>query len=199
MTFDEYNIKLENVMHSLSSNPNGEIMLKIGEDALVMIRQRILTSGINAEGAKYAPYSNKPMLSGCKNFIQAADCEKLVGSKDKRRNLKWATIQRNGKNYRLFYIPGGYKQFRELQGRQTGFVDFSFSGDMWRDITIVSNTSEHNAGKVKIGAKREENDEKLAGNTKRRGDILKLSTEEIDDLSKTYELELIQIFSNNGL
>lgn len=198
MTLPELNNKFDKVIDDMQSTPMGNIMVQIGSDALVTIRDRIINTGVDAEGQKYAPYSTRSMLSGCKNML-GSSCEKLIGSKPKRKEQKWVTIQRGGKNVHLFEIPGGYKQFREISGRQTGFVDFSFSGQMWRNIKVVSNNSEHNQGIARIAATTPLANDILAGNTSRRTDILKLSRSEISELSMRFNIGIVQIFHNNGL
>ena len=183
------------VAKDLQSNHNGEIMAKLGISALTFIKERVIEKGINAKGAKFAPYSTKPMLVGCKSFIKKSVCETLLGSKPKRKKLEWRTVN----EHRLAILPGGYKKLRELQGRQADHVDFSMTNDMWNDVNVVSKPSDHKNGVAIISTKKESEQKKLAGNTKRRGDILDLSTKEIDDLKLTYNLDVLQIFRINGL
>ena len=86
----------------------GEAMLAVASDAVAMIRQRIIYSGVDAEGNKYDAYSVKPMLANCSGMAKTA-CTKIAGSKQKRRELEWVTLKRGGKNIRLFILPEGYK------------------------------------------------------------------------------------------
>jgi hypothetical protein len=192
MTFDEIYNQFNGIIRDVQTNTLGDIMIQIGIAATTMIRNRIIESGENADGGKFPPYSTKSMLSGCKNFIQKKSCETYINS-----DPKWVTIKRGDKNYHLFEIPGGYKQYRELNQRQSGFVDFSFSDQMWRNIKVCSSNTEHNKGIVRIGAITDLDKAKLAGNTKRKGVILKLSKSEIRDLSKYAKKRLIQIFHKN--
>jgi len=196
MNFSELNNKFDAIINDIQSNEMGNIMVSIASDALVTIRERIKESGTNAEGGQYPPYSTNPMLSGCKNFIQKAACERYV----KKDDTKWVMIDRGTPQMRpLFVIPGGYKEFREIQGRQTGFVDFSFSNRMWNNIKIVSDNSEHNQGIARIAATTDEDKKKLEGNTKRKGKILKLSQSEISELSRRFSTKITQIFERHGL
>ena len=151
------------------------------------------------------------MLAGRSSMTVSA-YNNIAGSKEKRKALKWVTIGgSSGLSYivsaggsgmtnegkggaKLFELPGGYKQFRDIHGRQTGFVDFSFSNRMWANIKVVSTPSEHNSGIARIAATTPEDEKKLAGNTKRRGHILKLSKSEITYLSERLNMELTQVF-----
>jgi hypothetical protein len=108
----------------------------------------------------------------------------IAGSKKKRKELDWVTV----KGHKLFELPGGYKQFRELHGRQTGFVDFVFTGRMWNNIKLVSDQGELNSGVAVIRPTEELQKKKLAGNTERRGDILALSKAEEQRLSDIYSV-----------
>lgn len=195
MTLDEYNKNLNGVVKDLQSGAHGQIMVKMAINALTLIKKRVQETGVDANGKKYDPYSTKPILVGSKSFIQKAAGDKLLGSKPKRKQLEWVTI--NG--HRLAILKGGYKQVRELQGRQTEHVDFSVTNNMWNDINIISKGPDHERGIAIIGAKQDIEKKKLAGNTKRRGDILDLSESEIDQLKKSYNLDVLQIFKNNGL
>jgi hypothetical protein len=194
MTFPEYDKKFTKTINDLKGDYNAKIMLGVGLEATRMIKQRVQETGTNAKGAKYKPYSTKPMLANCSSMILSA-CSKIAGSKSKRKELDWVTI----KGHKLFELPGGYKQYRELMGRQTDHVDFSVTNAMWNDINVISKQGDHQKGIAIIGAKQEIEKKKLAGNTKRRGDILDLSAKEIEELKGTYNLGVLQIFRNNGL
>ena len=196
----------------------GNIMRVAAVTALVLLRDRIQTRGEDADGEKYDPYSTKPMLVSRKG-MNAAAYNKIAGSKEKRRDLKWVTIGGSsgysaylavsagtssgganaGKGARLFELAGGYKEFRDLHGRQTGFVDFAFSGRMWANITLVSSESEHRKGVARITAPNEDEYKKLEGNTARRGAILDLNEKEMQEVADIIGVELDKIWKRNGL
>lgn len=201
ITLLELSDRLNKLVGYLEGPLHGEIMIKLASSALALNKQRVQEEGLDSKGQKYTPYSKKPMLSGSKNMSQSA-FNKIAGSKKKRAELKWVTINNNGfASYlavssgesfntggnRLFVIPGGYKEFRELHGRRTDFVDFTFSGRMWNNIKLVSDRGELNSGKAVIKPTLELEKKKLEGNTKRRGEILGLSKGEEKILADEYE------------
>jgi hypothetical protein len=92
-----------------------------------------------------------------------------------------------------------YKKFREAKGRQTSFVDFAFTGNMWSNVKVVSSDSEHKKGLARISTTTQDAEDKLSGNTEKKGTILDLNKEEINELSKQMEDALVEIWHKNGL
>jgi hypothetical protein len=197
MTLEEYNKRLTDAVREVETSL-GTTMVKLGNESLTLIRKRVQESGINAEGKGFAQYSQKPMLANCSSMTTSA-CSQIAGSKQKRRDLKWVTLQRGGKNIRLFEIAGGYKKFREIHGRQTDRTDFTFFGRLWGSMHILSNTSEHDGGLVTVGPNTEEEMKVLQGNVNKRGQILDLSPDEITQLASDFKLDTLQIMRNHGL
>ncbi len=197
MTPEQHIRSMRDTIRKIQSG-QGEIMADLGMTAISLIKRRVIETGKNAEGEEFKPYSTRPMLANCSSMTTSA-CSQIASSKAKRRELKWVTIKKAGKNIRLFELPKGYKEYRDLHGRQTGHVDFSFTGRMWDNISLISDYSQHERGVAIIGAKSEDDKNKLKGNTKRRGDILDLSDSEIEKLKNIYGLKILNVFKENGL
>lgn len=195
MTPEELDNKFDKIIQNLKSDYLGKVMVRVGVTALTMIKKRVTETGINAEGQKFAPYSTKPTLIGCSTFVQKAVCDSLLGSKEKRKQLEWRTVN----SHRLAILNGGYKEIRRLQGRRTDITNFSLTNEMWNDINVVSNYSQHERGEAIIAAKTQINKDKLEGNTKKRGDILDLSEKEQAELVRLFDLTTLRVFKENGL
>jgi len=165
----------------LEGPEHGNIMVQMANEALALNKMRVQEKGEDPKGKKYKAYSKKPMLTNRKAMTNAA-YSSIAGSKKKRQELDWVTLN----SYRLFELPNGYKQFRELHGRQTGFVDFTFTGRMWGNVKLVSDRTELNSGVAVIKTTEELQKKKLEGNTERRGEILGLSKNEVERLSDVY-------------
>lgn len=175
--------RLQGMAGYLEGPEHGNIMVKMASEALALNKQRVQETGKNAKGESFDKYSTKPMFSGSKNMTKSA-FNSIAGSKKKRAELDWVKV----KGHSLFIIPGGYKEFRELHGRQTGFVDFTLSGRMWNNVKLISDRAELNSGVAVIQATEDKQKKKLEGNTKRRGEILGLSKSEEQRLSDIYEV-----------
>jgi hypothetical protein len=199
MTLEEYNKRLEQTSKDIQSGLS-QTMVRLGTEALTLLKKRVQETGKNAQGNNFPPYSQTPMLVGCKSMNKSV-CTSFFG-KNKNKELEWVTLNRTnseGKKIRLAVLEGGYKKLRELHGRPTSFVDFSFSNDMWNDIKIISKSSEHGFGIVVIGAEQETEKKKLEGNTKRKGTILDLSDSEVRTLANDFKLQTLRVIRNNGI
>lgn len=198
MTFDELDKVFERAIER-SRTDYSTTMVKIGNDALAMIKRRVQETGINADGEKFDSYSTKKMYVGCKGMNESV-CRSFFGKENNKKH-DWVTIKRTykegpnkGKKIKLAVLEGGYKKFRELHGRQTTHVDFTFSGAMWGGISIISSASEHSSGVVKIGGLIDEVKEVLRGNVSKRGPILELNRDELKTLTEIYKNKVKQFF-----
>lgn len=196
MTLKEYNEKWKKSISDFEDSL-GDTMVAIGNNALALIKQRVQETGVDAKGQKFTKYSTDGMFVGSKSMNN--NVARSFFGKQNNKKHKWVTLQRGGKNYRLAVLENGYKELRELHGRQAGYVDFTFYGKMWGDIAIISEQSLHSRGFVIIGAKTEEQAKILQGNTNRRGPILELSEKELQELSGEFNTSINQIMRNNGL
>ncbi len=206
-----------------------KIMLKLGLSANVMIYDRIYKTGKNAEGQEYRPYSTKPMLVNCKSKYMTEDaCTKVLGTKTEKKEknkrskyekymaaesgefgTKWITLNKGGKKIKLFELPEGYKQFREINNRRTDIVDLTWSGRLWSNIrypAVKSTDADHKAGIAIIGAAGDEYRKILLGLTdgngkgmKGRGQILDLNKEEISVLEDMVNTWVSDIIKRDGL
>jgi hypothetical protein len=201
ITFLELSKELQGFANDLSGEERGVIMIKLASDALALLKRRVQEKGEDPSGNKYKPYSTKPTLIGRKTFVQKEVADQLLGSKDKRKKLEWVKVN----DHNLAILPGGYKKIRDLQGRQTGFVDFTFTGRMLGnakvvgDVKLISDRSELNSGVARIAPTQEIEKKKLSGNTERRGEILGLSKQEESILAGEYETWVGNLLRKRGL
>ena len=191
MTFDELYKVFERAIRRAKTD-YADTMVKIGNDALALIKMRVQEEGRDAEGKEFEPYSESDMLVGCKSMNKSV-CNSYFGKQNNKKH-EWVTIKRGGKNYSLAVLEGGYKKLRQMHGRQTSHVDFTFSGAMWSNISIISSGGEHSSGVVRLGPNNEETRKILKGNISKRGPILELSREEIKTLSGIYKNKVKQFF-----
>jgi hypothetical protein len=194
MRLSEYKQRLAQVKKDLEVE-HARIMLALANDAIATIAKRVVNTGKNADGEDFGKYSTKPMLVGSKAFRNKKGANKIFGSKAKRRELEWVTINRKGKNYRLAVLKGGYKQLRELSELQTEHIDFTFTSRLWKSIAVV----EHSKTRALIAPKSDDRKKILGYLTEKYGRILYLSDSEWAEIQEKYDLRIIQIFRQRGL
>ena len=94
MTWDQYNREFDKAVVDVQKQ-QGQTMVYLGGDALSLLKQRVQEEGVNAEGKRFEDYSKKPMLANCSSMTKSA-CSRIAGSKTKRKELSWVTLERGG-------------------------------------------------------------------------------------------------------
>lgn len=98
--------------------------------------RRIHNQGRSVDGGQIGKYSIKPTLIGKTSFTSKAAANKVLGSKAKRSSLSWVTIVRGGKVIRLAVLQGGYKEIRQIEGREVSFVNLQRTSKLFKDLVI---------------------------------------------------------------
>ena len=130
--------KLDNIANKLAaagtpSNPYAKRIILSGLKAVEgNLKSRIFNDGLDANLTKIGTYSTAPMLAGKSSFRTKTAANKVLGSKAKRKGLKWVTYK--GKS--LYVEEGGYKAIREKSGLQASYVDLDFKGDLRGQIKV---------------------------------------------------------------
>jgi Tfp pilus assembly protein PilW len=194
MDINEYNKRLQGVIDDLKSGAHANLMVQVANDALTMIKDRIINEGKDSTNKKMAGYSTTPILTNRSAMTMSA-YNQVAGSKEKRAKLDWVVTD----NVTLFVLPRGYKQFRELHGRQTSHVDYTFTGRMWSNIQLRTEKSDLMGGVAVIGAGTDADKKKLTGLANKRGKVLDLTEQEVKDVQKAYDNGILQIFRKNKL
>lgn len=131
-------IKAERVLDS--------ILLPAANRVISQFKRRIFNDGEASSGAKIGNYSTEPAEFSRRQFVKKST---FIGGSDSDDD----TMQ----------FEGGYKEFRQLQGRQTAFVDLRLSGSLENSIQLVKDgenailiaiTNEDEAKKARENEKR---------------------------------------------
>lgn len=81
------------------------------------------------------------------------------------------------------YTPA-YLKKKEKAGRYRGHVDLTLSGDMWKNIGVVSVTPEGDGVRATVGGMDQKTRDKMMGNNRKRPGFLSLTNEEIEILAQ---------------
>jgi hypothetical protein len=93
---------------------------------LADIKTRVFGEHEDTSGGKLGQYSTKPTLIGAKSFINKGGANTFFEAQKKKEDGKWRTVK--GKH--LFVLDGGYKELRQIQGRQTAEIDLQYSFEL---------------------------------------------------------------------
>ena len=91
------------------------------------------------------------------------------------------------------YTPS-YARVRRDRGAQTGYVDFTVTGRLMANIQPRVETNQAGRTVVVIAARDSGNNDKLRGAVKKRGNILRLSQDEIDLVRDANRERLAKVF-----
>jgi len=159
-------------------------------DVVAQIENRITTTGKAADGLMFSPYSTKPFWTTGRMQKSNRLRNWAIGNP----SVKWMTVKYGEKNVHLFQVPGGYKQAREIEGLQTQYKDFEFSGQMWRMFGVKRSATAKDNVRVWIGGRSTRSQKLINKNSKREGKpLIDMSKEEIATMEKVIDNEISKL------
>lgn len=187
MDIGTYVSRLQELTTNAVNDNREEIYVRNGNILLASIKSRIQREGRDSSGSKMPAYSTKPAYYSKAQFVKKGSF-KAKGKTGERKFL-------NGQDHKTMYLQNGYKEFREVQGRQTQTRDLTLSGDLM--LSYVLGTADQ---AILIGFNQEKQSKKRKGLEERNGsDIFPATKGEMDDFNKSVidnELQVInQIFT----
>lgn len=187
MNIGQYVSRLQELATSSVNDKREEIYVRNGNALLVNIKNRIQQEGRDSSGGKMPAYSTKPGYYSKEQFVKKSSF-KGRGKTGQRKFL-------NGQDHKSMYMPNGYKEFREVQGRQTQVRDLTMSGDLM--ISYVLGTGDQ---AILLGFNQQKQSKKRKGlEEKNNGKIFPATHSEIDDFNRAIinnELQIVnQIFT----
>lgn len=172
MDIKQYTERLANMVNEAATEAREGIYIRNGNMLLANIKNRIQREGKDSIGAKMSDYSNKPAYYKRDSFVKKG-AFKGVG-KNGGKKFK------NGNSHKSMYLNNGYKEFREIQGRQTQIKDLTLSGDLM--LSYVLGTAEN---AILLGFNQTLQSKKRKGLEKQNGgQIFKATDAEIGDFNE---------------
>ena len=187
--------KLTQVSTGLAKNLALFIQGRVVNDLILLVKERVTQTGINADGRLFSAYSTKPCLLGYSIKSDAQPGNKAYpllketyspkkgkGNKESdstsESKPKWVTI----KKHKLLEIPGGYSEIRSTAGYQVAHKDFYVKGTMWQGVKAIGNVKQRgNILELTYGGADELTINILKGHGKREGiSIIKPSKQELE-------------------
>src|SRR5690606_9970780 len=106
-------------------------------ELLATIKNRITRDGKNSSGQQIGHYSTKPMYATAEQFDKKSSFK--PGGKAQQKTLVFSVSNRKKKKvnvksdfrpYSSMYLPGGYKELRNIQGKPVDKVNLLYRGDL---------------------------------------------------------------------
>lgn len=193
MNIDEFNNRLKRLANTIEqfAKEKAETAAKI--DVIGGARKRMNDKGELPKGGTLN-YSTKTMLIGSKSFLNAqGNPSESIFKRFIKEEKPDAVKMPNGAI--LYELKGGYKRLRELEGRQTKFISFNRTGQLWREYAIISRYDSDTGWKVVIGIPSSKTLEKkkLENSYKRAGqNILKWNDAEGKRIQENFKKDVIK-------
>jgi hypothetical protein len=167
----------------------------VAKTALTIIKTRIKEDGLNSKGSKLGSYSDSQVP-----FFFTKGGKKLApyssGAISGGAESSLAALKKGGA------ISLSYKEWRELNGLQTKFIDLTFTGSMWKDIDVISNDVKGQNVVTIVSAKDtatrkggQTTSDIMSFNAERFGDFLSVSEQEEKRLADVYDAELQRLIN----
>ena len=201
MTVGEFNKRLTAFEKSVIRKlPDQFIKAKAGFDIAAIVSERVIQKSVSGDGGHFSAYSTDPMLTSGTTVKSKRVWNEKAGSKAKRRDLKWVTIQKGGKNIRLFELEGGYAELRRLEGFSNRYKNFWFTSEMWRGFGLKQATKSSQGFKLVYGGKTSEAQKKMNWNSEREGkNILDMTTGEETEISNNVSKWIDKMLKKNKI
>lgn len=200
-TVKEFNGKVNELLAALSNN-FPLISARLSRTALSLVRNRIINTGIDANGKPFGKYSTNPLP-----FFFFQNKGLSNGADKKVESLKKA----QGKGSYTGEKGMSYEQWRKANGLQTNFVDLKFTGETLRDIDVLETeqqgdvfittvASKNSVKKNKYKADGTKNGSTTTGEItehlgNKYGNFLTMNEVEVDDIAIAFEDEIQTLFN----
>lgn len=145
MTLEEYNKNLRTLAEEAGGKLTERVIIVGAISMLANIKNRIFRDGLDSSGSKIGNYSTEPYYATKDQFIKKSAFkpggkrgykgERLVKTGDKKYKVKKEKLK-------SMYLKEGYKEFRDIQGRQTNTVNFFMKGDLSKSYILQQKEKE---------------------------------------------------------
>lgn len=165
MTFNQYDTRLAQLINDSAERATTRIVVPTVNELLAKIKNRIIQKGENSIGGKIGNYGTNPAYYSKNQFVKQSSF-KPQGKTGKR------TIS-------TMYLPAGYKQLRQIQGRESSQVNLQYTGS-----TLLSYQLQALPKYVVIGFLSKEASQIRQANEKKYGKVFYATNEEMKDYTK---------------
>lgn len=140
MTILEYRNKLAELIAQSKEKAIEEAVVPAANKLLATVKNRIQRQGKKTDGSAIGTYSTEPMYASRDQFDKKS-AFKPIGKNEKKRKTtqvfdigtqkkRSVPITADFRQRKSMYLEQGYKQLRDIQGKPTDKINFTYSGDL---------------------------------------------------------------------
>ena len=164
MNLEQLKQKLNSLSDGLKNEIKNAVVLPASLKLLANFKNRIFKDGKDSNEQELGSYSTKPTYASKTNFANKSG---------------FKNIGKTGNKIKTMYLGGGYKQFREIQGRSTK-KNLDLTGSLRSSVQLGVKENE-----IVLGITSQKESLKARGNEWRLNkDVFKLSRTEIEEYKK---------------
>lgn len=157
MTLEQYTSRVDELVNLSSQRVIESVLYPAGNALLGAIKKRIQLDGKKTDGSQIGNYSTKPMYATVDQFDKTGPFNprgkaETGATKSGRDRITTANVGgkktaiRNVQGFNAeirqsMYLPQGYKQLRQIQGKPTGFVNLTYRTDLILDYQANLDTN----------------------------------------------------------
>lgn len=156
-----------------------ELLVEQEITAKSLVQDRIQETGKDSKGGQLGIYSQTKIPA----FF-------FFGKGTKATDSKLKVLAKEGKKI-------SYADFRKLDGKQSQYVDLTFTGKMWRETGLIREEVSKNQAVIVIGQTTPRSKEVAGYMADKYGNFLELSQEEIDIITEDITAEVEEIINQN--
>ena len=157
MSLQNFSQNLKNLVEELNATREADSVL-IATEAIALVRRRVQNEKVDKDGSAFGQYSQALVPRW-----YLYDRSNSQGADDRIRNGPWFQ---------------SYADLREANGLSSTDIDFTFSGEMFRNTGVTSVSSQGATVTVEVGGQTDSAQDKLDYQQERYGNIIALSKEE---------------------
>lgn len=131
MTLEQYRTALGDLARKVGDRLTDAAIIPAGSALLARIKNRVINEGKNSNGGKIGTYSTKPTYYRRDQFVKKGAF--------KGQGKNGSGKKKDGTPRRSMYLQNGYAQLRQIQGRESSFVNAEYSGDTMLALQLVRN------------------------------------------------------------
>ena len=157
MSFLDFATKLTLIVEELNAQREDD-SIQIADEVIKQVRNRVQDKKVDADGSAFGQYSQALVPQWFfygKSNTDTAEADLKAGP--------WFV---------------SYAEFRELNNLDSGDINFTFSGDLWRNTGVVQVQNNADVTTVTIGGQDARSQDILAWQEPRYGNIIEASEEE---------------------